>query len=286
MSLNKKLYISYINSPSWKKIKDRILIERNICECCGEKNNIQVHHKTYKNITEELDEDLLVVCENCHNKIHTLASWKHSTSQEDINEWLKLLNIQIKKEKEKLLQNEKEILKEEERRRNYKITINNKYSKIYFIWAKNIKYKTIKELKNNKNENIDDLIKWYNWVWLFSINDYPYYSKYFLVKKWKIIAEWNKITKAYFWDYIILNEWEEEYCFPGWNPGYIKRENTILYDSIFEIKLLEWHNIISEGNWYYSYYKYLWTYNNPKLWYKNWKIYHNPITLWLSKLFS
>lgn len=30
-------------------------------------------------------------CKECHNYIHTLSTWIHSTRQEDMDDWLRLL---------------------------------------------------------------------------------------------------------------------------------------------------------------------------------------------------
>ena len=41
-----------------------------VCQNCGKDYDLQVHHKTYENLGEEKEEDLLLVCKNCHSKIH------------------------------------------------------------------------------------------------------------------------------------------------------------------------------------------------------------------------
>lgn len=58
-------------SDEWASIKlDLFLIRGRKCEICSSEKNIQVHHKTYKNIFNENPEDLVVVCNNCHVKLH------------------------------------------------------------------------------------------------------------------------------------------------------------------------------------------------------------------------
>lgn len=43
---------------------------------CGSKKDIHVHHLTYERMGHELDSDLMVLCEVCHDKVHQL----HRTS--------------------------------------------------------------------------------------------------------------------------------------------------------------------------------------------------------------
>jgi hypothetical protein len=65
-------YYEYINSDDWKR-KTEVWksIVNYKCEICG-KNNIilQAHHKSYENFKHETKKDILIVCENCHKKIH------------------------------------------------------------------------------------------------------------------------------------------------------------------------------------------------------------------------
>ena len=70
--LRKALYTKYINSASWNQSTQRLAcIERarGRCELCGRKGK-QVHHKTYYRIGNELPEDLLYLCLDCHEYQH------------------------------------------------------------------------------------------------------------------------------------------------------------------------------------------------------------------------
>ena len=69
----KERYEEYISSREWKEKRKQIAIKRNfICEMCKEKvkENFHVHHLTYENFTNEKDEDLMLLCQKCHEKIH------------------------------------------------------------------------------------------------------------------------------------------------------------------------------------------------------------------------
>lgn len=67
----KKKYLSYLDSKEWADIKIDIRQNKgNKCEICSSTNKLHVHHKTYKRLFKEEYSDLMLVCENCHNKIH------------------------------------------------------------------------------------------------------------------------------------------------------------------------------------------------------------------------
>lgn len=43
------------------------------CERCGAKRDLQVHHKTYERLGVERDQDLEVVCADCHRQHHLIS---------------------------------------------------------------------------------------------------------------------------------------------------------------------------------------------------------------------
>lgn len=74
-------YKEYLLSEQWqerrKRVFSRALENANsnnkygVCERCGyepKKHCLQVHHKTYANLFNELMEDLELLCPNCHKK--------------------------------------------------------------------------------------------------------------------------------------------------------------------------------------------------------------------------
>ncbi len=64
-------YKDYINSPEWKELKAKVIKLRGCqCEICGNTQNLQLHHKTYVRLYNELLEDLQLVCGGCHTNIH------------------------------------------------------------------------------------------------------------------------------------------------------------------------------------------------------------------------
>ena len=98
MNLNKRLYNLYIKSYDWNNRKKKYInsLSSNLCELCHVNKWEEVHHQNYDSMDydnpgNELDEHLLYVCKECHDSIHSLAAWKHSTNQRDMDEWLRLL---------------------------------------------------------------------------------------------------------------------------------------------------------------------------------------------------
>ena len=66
-------YKLYLQTEEWQRTRlDAIERAHGMCEKCGSADNLQVHHKTYERRGEELPEDLIVLCEQCHKKEHGL----------------------------------------------------------------------------------------------------------------------------------------------------------------------------------------------------------------------
>lgn len=68
-------YKDYLESDHWKRLRKRKLYQSgNKCQLCGSKENLNVHHNTYENRGCEKDEDLVVLCNECHKKHHGISS--------------------------------------------------------------------------------------------------------------------------------------------------------------------------------------------------------------------
>jgi 5-methylcytosine-specific restriction endonuclease McrA len=64
-------YNSYLKSDDWAAKRKSILKRDNYqCQACGSRRNLQVHHKSYKHVGHELNEELTVLCRPCHMKKH------------------------------------------------------------------------------------------------------------------------------------------------------------------------------------------------------------------------
>lgn len=69
--MNKEEYATYLQSDHWKKVKKAMYSMKSRCHVCfiGEEN-LNIHHITYENIGNEGYFDLVVLCQDCHKKIH------------------------------------------------------------------------------------------------------------------------------------------------------------------------------------------------------------------------
>ena len=69
-----KGYNAYLQSEHWKKLRNsRIKWESGVAECaaCHKKTtNVQLHHVSYKRLGNERKEDLIVLCNECHWRVH------------------------------------------------------------------------------------------------------------------------------------------------------------------------------------------------------------------------
>ena len=64
-------YYTYLKSPEWE-VKRQDIFDRcnGTCEICRRARAVLVHHTTYESLGEELLEDLLGLCKNCHTSLH------------------------------------------------------------------------------------------------------------------------------------------------------------------------------------------------------------------------
>ncbi|MHB8641403.1 MAG: hypothetical protein ACYDA3_00730 [Gaiellaceae bacterium] len=67
----KEWYREYLQSPEWRTraaaAKARF---GNRCALCNSDGPLEAHHRTYERIGEELPEDLIPLCADCHGAYH------------------------------------------------------------------------------------------------------------------------------------------------------------------------------------------------------------------------
>ncbi len=65
-------YEAYINSKAWRTFRGAILAKRgHRCERCWKAPPVlHLHHLSYANIGHEKDEDVKLLCEDCHRLMH------------------------------------------------------------------------------------------------------------------------------------------------------------------------------------------------------------------------
>jgi hypothetical protein len=69
-----KLEASYYQTAYWKEVRKAVYArDGGKCTNCGSPFNLHVHHESYAHAHDELEhlEDVVLLCRNCHNKMHT-----------------------------------------------------------------------------------------------------------------------------------------------------------------------------------------------------------------------
>lgn len=66
-------YSDHLQTLKWEELRQDVL-ERDdfTCQSCGDTYELQVHHKTYKRLGNEIMDDLITLCEHCHNQLHSI----------------------------------------------------------------------------------------------------------------------------------------------------------------------------------------------------------------------
>jgi hypothetical protein len=60
-------YLAYLQSGTWRTKRNRALtLAAYRCERCGTGRQLEVHHRTYDRLGREWDQDLEVLCRDCH----------------------------------------------------------------------------------------------------------------------------------------------------------------------------------------------------------------------------
>lgn len=64
-------YAEYLQTEHWKLRRKRALrLAGYKCQLCNQDGDLHTHHKTYENLGCEQDDDLVVLCKDCHAKFH------------------------------------------------------------------------------------------------------------------------------------------------------------------------------------------------------------------------
>lgn len=68
-------YDAHMASPEWRELRRKVMARcRGVCEGCGARAAVQVHHLTYRRLGREMLFDLVGVCLPCHEEIHRDAA--------------------------------------------------------------------------------------------------------------------------------------------------------------------------------------------------------------------
>jgi 5-methylcytosine-specific restriction endonuclease McrA len=64
-------YEAYIHSAKWERRREWALRFWGYrCAICFSANNLEVHHRTYERLGDEIITDLIVLCDDCHKTHH------------------------------------------------------------------------------------------------------------------------------------------------------------------------------------------------------------------------
>lgn len=67
----KESYYQYLKSPHWQTTKKLALKMYKSCVLCGTAKKLNVHHRNYDHLYNEIiAEDLIVLCKPCHEMYH------------------------------------------------------------------------------------------------------------------------------------------------------------------------------------------------------------------------
>jgi hypothetical protein len=69
-------YQEFLKSDFWKELKEKLKQKPfyQKCSCCGNKEEIELHHINYKDILNSSSERFIFpVCRDCHQKIHNIS---------------------------------------------------------------------------------------------------------------------------------------------------------------------------------------------------------------------
>lgn len=62
-----KEYTEYLKSEAWNERRQaRLQKAKYRCERCGERDKLDVHHRTYEHLFNEPLNDLIALCQSCH----------------------------------------------------------------------------------------------------------------------------------------------------------------------------------------------------------------------------
>ena len=81
VTLDGKAYQRYMRSSSWAVRRKAKVAAVGMCEGCGSRIGLQVHHRTYERLGREKDSDLVVFCDTCHTGVHHLVQSGMSLKQ-------------------------------------------------------------------------------------------------------------------------------------------------------------------------------------------------------------
>ena len=64
-------YQDYLSSPKWNRRKHAFYrTNEKSCAACASKTRLLIHHLSYERLGHERDDDLVILCWDCHDELH------------------------------------------------------------------------------------------------------------------------------------------------------------------------------------------------------------------------
>lgn len=64
-------YSDYLRTPEWQATRVKVLVRCDYrCQICNGQDRLEVHHRTYERLAQELEGDLILLCRDCHGLFH------------------------------------------------------------------------------------------------------------------------------------------------------------------------------------------------------------------------
>lgn len=89
----------FLSSPFWQKIRNRYFHKKpnSVCFICGKKDNLELHHYSYKKIKNNTTNNIIPLCHNCHYNIHFDKNGKKVAFPKKLTDYI-LLSIKYHRE--------------------------------------------------------------------------------------------------------------------------------------------------------------------------------------------
>lgn len=83
--MNKQEYAEYLQSPHWLRLAEETKrLAGNRCQVCNSAEHLSAHHRTYARVGDELQGDLVCLCNNCHKKFHGKEEYEQEMPRSNI----------------------------------------------------------------------------------------------------------------------------------------------------------------------------------------------------------
>jgi hypothetical protein len=87
-------YQEYLKSDHWIRFRREVLRIRKQCQYCASKLQLNIHHKHYKTVGHERNEDVIVLCQTCHLKLHKKKRWVKAKRSRELMDFTRAAKLE------------------------------------------------------------------------------------------------------------------------------------------------------------------------------------------------